>query len=103
MPASSNRDLIRGTELPMAPQATGVKAPSSDWIMGPPPANGTVTKLTPNPCLSISIDSDGVVPLPGEPTLSLPGLAVITSISSRMVLAEKSLLTSQEFGEAPAL
>src|SRR5436305_1527211 len=87
----------------MAPQAMGVKAPSSDWIMGPPPANGTVTKLTPSRCLSISIDSDGVVPFPGDPTLYLPGSAFIASINAGMVFDGKSLLTSQEFGEAPAL
>src|ERR1700730_17899357 len=71
--------------------------------MGPPPANGTVTKLRPNPCLSISIASDGVVPLPGDATLYLPGLAFTTSISSFIVLAGNSALTSQEFGEAPTL
>ena len=57
----------------MALQAIGVWPPSSDWINGPPPANGTVTKSSPRSCLSISIDSDGVVPAPGEATLYLPG------------------------------
>src|SRR5580704_3248624 len=84
-------------------QLMGVKPPSSDCAMGPPPANGTVTKLTPNACLSISIASDGVVPLPGDATLYLPGLACIRSSSSFIVLAGKSALTSQEFGEAPTL
>ena len=89
--------------LPMAAQAMGVKPPSSDWVIGPPPAKGTVTKLTPSPCLSISIESDGVVPAPGEATLYLPGLAFIKSISSFIVLAGKSWLTCQEFGVAPTL
>src|SRR5215831_8979232 len=71
--------------------------------MGPPPAKGTVTKLTPSSCLRSSIDSDGVVPVPGEATLSLPGLAFIKSINSFIVLAGKSRFTIQEFGEIPAL
>src|SRR6516164_4733084 len=71
--------------------------------MGPPPAKGTVTKLTSSSCLSSSIDSDGVVPVPGEATLSLPGLAFIKSINSSIVLAGKLRFTGQEFGEAPAL
>jgi hypothetical protein len=77
--------------------------PSSDCVIGPPPANGTATKLTLRSYLSCSIDSDGVVPAPGEPTLYLPGFFFISSIISGMVLAGKSGLTSQEFGEPPAL
>jgi hypothetical protein len=69
---------------------------------GAPPANGTVTKLTPSACLNISIASDGV-PAPGDATLYLPGLAFIKSIKSIIVLARNSGLTCQEFGEAPAL
>src|ERR1700683_2033286 len=84
-------------------QLIGVKPPSSDCAIGPPPANGTVMKLRPKACLSISIASGGVVPLPGEATLYFPGLAFIRPINSFMVLAGKSLLTSQEFGDAPAL
>jgi len=69
--------------------------------MGAPPVNGTVTNLTPNACLSISIASDGVVPAPGDATLYLPGLALSKSISSFIVLAGNAELTSHEFGEAP--
>src|SRR5262249_17813193 len=71
--------------------------------MGPPPAKGTVTKLTPSSCLRSSIESDGVVPVPGEATLSLPGLAFIKSINSFIFLAGKWGFASQDFGEAPAL
>src|SRR5580658_5912027 len=84
-------------------QLMGVKPPSSDCAIGPPPENGTVTKLRPKACLSISIASDGVVPFPGEATLYLPGLAFTKLINSFIVLAGKSLLTSQEFGDAPTL
>src|SRR5579862_7144675 len=84
-------------------QLMGVNPPSSDCAIGPPPANGTVMKLRPKACLSISIASDGVVPFPGEATLYLPGLAFTKSISSFIALGGKSLLTSQEFGEAPTL
>src|SRR6516164_302928 len=86
--------------LLMALQLIGVNPPSSDCASGAPPANGTVTKFTSSACLSISIANDGVVPAPGEATLYLPGLAFINSI---IVRAGNSELTSQEFGEAPAL
>src|SRR5438445_528898 len=85
------------------------RSPASIWQCRPShrprmrPANGTVTKLTLRSCLSCSIDSDGVVPAPGEPTLYLPGSFFIRSISSFMSLAGKSGWTSHEFGEPPAL
>jgi hypothetical protein len=60
-------------------------------------------KSSPSASLNISIDSDGVVPAPGEATLSLPGCALIASISSLIVLAGKFGFTSQAFGVAPAL
>ncbi len=95
--------LISATELPIAPHEIGTWPPSSDCVIGPPPANGTVTKSTLRSCLSCSIDSDGVVPAPGEPTLYLPGSFLISSTSSFMFLAGKLGLTSHEFGEPPAL
>src|SRR4029079_3108958 len=101
--ARSLPSLISATELPMAPQTIGTWLPSTDCVIGPPPANGTVTKSTLRSCLSCSIDSDGVVPVPGEPTLYLPGSFFIRSTSSFMFLAGKLGLTSQEFGEPPAL
>src|SRR5262245_14873395 len=71
--------------------------------MGPPPWNGTVTKSRPRASLSISIDSDGVVPVPGDPTLCLPGSRLIRSINSFIVCTGKFELTTHEFGVAPAL
>src|SRR5215831_17163584 len=67
------RSLISAMALAMAPHAIGVWLPSSDCTIGPPPANGTTTKLSPSASLSISIESEGVVPVPGEATLYLPG------------------------------
>src|ERR1700683_2009546 len=84
-------------------QLIGVNPPSSDSAIGPHPANGTVMKFRPKACLSISIASDGLVPFPGEATLYFPGLEFMRSINSFIVLAGKSILTSQEFGEAPTL
>src|ERR1700748_611900 len=95
--------LMSATELTIAPQEIGTWPPSTDCVIGPPPANGTVTKSTLRSYLSCSIDSDGVVPAPGEPTLYLPGSFLKRSIISFMVLAWKFGLTSQEFGEPPAL
>src|SRR5262249_19200552 len=69
--------------------------------MGPPPAKGTVRKLTSSSCLSSSIDSDGIVPVPGEATLSLPGLAFIKSINSSIVLAGNVGFTRQGLGGGP--
>src|SRR5262249_18345313 len=60
------RSLISAMALAMAPHAIGVWPPSSDCTIGPPPANGTTTKLSPSASLSISIESEGVVPVPGE-------------------------------------
>ena len=51
----------------------------------------------------MSIDSDGVVPVPGEPTLCLPGSRLMRSIRSFMVFAGKLALTTHEFGVPPAL
>src|SRR5260221_542597 len=47
--------LMRATELPIAPHEIGTWPPSSDCVIGPPPANGTGTKLTLRSCLSCSI------------------------------------------------
>ena len=55
--------LISATELPIAPHTIGTWPPSSDCVIGPPPANGTVTKSTLKSNLSCSIESDGVVPV----------------------------------------
>src|SRR5262249_19011821 len=95
--------LIRFIELPMAPQAIGVWPPSSDCVMGPPPENGTTVKFNPRRSLSISIDSEGVVPAPGDATLCLPGSRLMRSTSSVIVFAGKLGLTSQELGDPPAL
>src|SRR5262249_24514176 len=67
------------------------------------PANGTTMKSSPSASRNISIESEGVVPAPGEPTLYLPGSRLIRSISSLIVFTGKSALTTHEFGEAPAL
>src|SRR5262249_40410102 len=88
--------------LAMAPHAIGVWPPSSDCTIGPPPANGTTTKLSPSASLSISIESEGVVPVPGEATLYLPGSFLMMSIRAVIVDAGKSGLTCQELGVAPA-
>src|SRR5262249_669505 len=89
--------------LAMAPHAIGVWPPSSDCTIGPPPANGTTTKLSPSASLSISIESEGVVPVPGEATLYLPGSFLMMSISAVIVAAGKAGLTCQELGVAAGL
>jgi len=69
--------------------------PSSDCVIGPPPANGTVTKLTLRSCLSCSIDSDGVVPAPGEPTLYCPVLSEPESLQQDAVRRGEDLIRDQ--------
>jgi hypothetical protein len=49
------------------------------------------------------LDSDGVVPRPGEAMVYLPGLALIRSTSSFTDLAGMSGWTSSACGAAPAL
>src|SRR4029453_13689523 len=94
--------LISAMALPMALHAIGVWPPSSDCTIGPPPENGTTTKLSPSASLSISIESEGVVPVPGEAILYLPGSFLIMSIRVVMVGAGKFGLICQELGVAPA-
>ena len=78
--------------MPSAPQTIGVWPPSSDVVIGPPPGNGTVMKSSLSASFIMSIDSDGVVPVPGEPTLCLPGSRRMRSIRSFMVFAGKLAL-----------
>src|SRR5262249_28589170 len=63
---------------------------------------GTTTKLSPSASLSISIESEGVVPVPGEATLYLPGSFLMMSIRAAIVDAGKFGLICQELGVAPA-
>ena len=72
--------LIRLIKLQMAPQAMGVWPPSSDCVMGPPPENGTTVKFSPKRSRSISIDSEGVVPAPGEATVCFRGSRLMRRI-----------------------
>jgi len=48
------------------------------------------------------MESEGVVPVPGEATLYLPGSFLIRSINAAIVGAGKSGLICQELGVAPA-
>jgi hypothetical protein len=82
---------------------SGVWPPSSDCTNGPPPENGTTTKFSPSACLNISIESEGVVPVPGEATLYLPGSFLMISIRAVIVGAGKFGLICQALGVAPAL
>src|SRR5215467_3081023 len=68
------RSLISAMALAMAPHAIGVWPPSSDCTIGPPPANGTTTKLSPSASLSISIESEGRGAGSGRGDIVLAGL-----------------------------
>ena len=53
--------------------------------------------------VALVLTGAAVVPLPGEATLYLPGLAFNSATRSCIVWAGKSLLTSHEFGVPPIL
>src|SRR5215831_8342216 len=60
----------------------GVCPATTDWIDGAPPANGASAKSSPKVSLNSSLDRCGVVPMPGEAKVYLPGLDLSSSTSS---------------------
>src|SRR5262249_49962747 len=83
---------------------SGVWPATTDWIAGAPPWNGTTTRSSSlNVCLNSSIESDGVVPRPGDAMVYLPGLPLIRSTSSCTDFAGTSGWTSSACVAAPAL
>src|SRR6185312_1794023 len=62
---------------------SGVCPATTDWIDGLPPENGTTrSSFRPSDCLNSSIDSDGVVPAPGDAIEYFVGSAVMAATSS---------------------
>ena len=70
-----------------AVNAIGVWPPMVEWIASAAPLNGTVTRSSSKSCLNSSPERCGVEPVEGCAKLYLPGLALMSSISSLSVLA----------------
>src|SRR3954454_20520082 len=83
---------------------SGVCPAATAWIAGLPPLKGTtVRSSSPKASLNSSIDSDGVVPAPGEAILNLVGSALMAATSSCTVVAVTEGWTISAFGAAAAL
>src|SRR5215210_8740833 len=83
-----------------AVKASGVCPATVDWIAGPAPPNGTCTRSRPNFSLNNSPDRWGVEPIPGPAKLYLPGLALISAISSLISFAGTEGWVTSTFGDA---
>src|SRR5215470_3877739 len=83
-----------------AVNAIGVWPPMVDVMAGPAPVNGTMTRSRPKLSLNNSPDRCGVEPVPGCAKLYLPGLALISAISSLTLLAGTDGATVSTFGDA---
>jgi len=81
----------------------GVCPATTDWIEGPPPGNGASAKSSPKVSLNSSLERCGVVPMPGEAKVYLPGLARMSSTSSFTDRAGMSGCTNNPLGEPAAL
>ena len=68
--------LMASTDEIMSANAACTWLPSTAVIAGPLPRNGTCTMSTPVIILNNSPAMWEVVPIPAEPKLSLPGLAL---------------------------
>ena len=102
--ARSLPSLISAVAGGIAWNESGVCPATTDWIDGLPPANGTTSRsFSPNDCLNSSIESDGVVPVPGEATLYFAGSALIASTSSCTVRAGTEGCAISACVAAPAL
>ena len=81
--ARSLPSLISSVAGGIAWNESGVWPATTAWIAGVPPENGTTSRsLNPSDCRNSSIDSDGVVPAPGEATEYFVGLALMSATSS---------------------
>src|SRR5205085_10095061 len=101
--ARSSPSLTCGAAGGIAENATGVCPPTVDWMAGPAPANCTVTRSMPCEARKISPDRCGVLPTPGAAKLYFPGLALMRSISSLMVLAGTEGCTVITLGETATM
>ena len=81
----------------------GVWPATTDWIDGAPPGNGASAKSSPKVSLNSSLERCGVVPMPGEAKVYLPGLALSRSTSSFIEFAGMPGLTNRPLGEPPAM
>ena len=72
-------------------------------MAGPAPVNCTVGRSRPNTRRKISPERCGVLPTPGAAKLYLPGLALMTSISSLMLLAGTEGCTLTTLGETATM
>src|SRR5579871_5329925 len=77
----------------------GVCPPMVAAIAGAAPANGTCVRSRSNFCLNNSPDRCGVEPMPGPANVYLPGLDLISAMSSLTFFAGTDGLTTSTFGE----
>src|SRR4051794_39428472 len=80
----------------------GVWPATADWIAGPAPLNGTCTRSSPAKSLNNSPERCGVVPVPADAKVYLPGFFLISSISSFTFFAAIEGCTTSRFGASAA-
>src|SRR3954453_365586 len=90
--------LICGAAGGIDENAIGVWPPTTDWIIGPPPPNGTDVVSSLVSSLNNSPDRCGGVPVPGLAMVYLPGDALMRSTSSFTVFTGTDGCTTSEFG-----
>src|SRR5262245_54935516 len=100
--ARSLPSLTCGTTGVTTVKAMRVWPASADWIAGADPLNGTWTRSSPCESLNSSPERCGVVPSPAEAKLYLPGLALISEMSSLTVRAGIEGCTVSTLGETAA-
>jgi hypothetical protein len=101
--ARSLPSLTSGIAGGIAWMQIGVWPATTDWIDGPPPGNGASAKSRLKVSLNNSLERCGVVPMPGEAKVYLPGLALSRSTSSGSVFAGMLGCTNSPLGEVPAM
>src|SRR3954469_11544658 len=82
----------------MDENAIGVWPATTDWIIGPPPLNGTGVMSSFIASRNSSPDRCGGVPIPGMAKVYLPGAERIRSTSSLAVFTGTDGCTTSEFG-----
>ena len=91
------------TALPSASKTQSISPPMSACIAGPVPLYGTCVAFTPAAALKSSHERWREVPLPAEPQLSLPGLALAQAMSSGKVLAGTRFAATSTSGKIAAV